>query len=399
MAKNNSDFFKEKKIWSEIKDSLLGCYLKPYFQKIMSTRRPVLYIDCFAGKGMFDDGKPGSPVIALDILNGCLKSTNTGNAIAKCCFIELNHADDLKSNLSNYENITIIQGRFEDNIESELRGKTLHNLFLYIDPYGIKALNFACFDKLAKINLNSAELLLNMNSFGFIREACHVLNIKYDIDVSDDIIEYEPTILNHSKQSVQALNSIAGGDYWVEIINDYKLGKLDGYKAEVRFSEEYCNRLRKVFKFVLNMPIRLKKGQRPKYRMIHATNHEEGCILMNDNICKRWEALQEVQSGGQMSMFSVDVENKIFDEEEIREDLIKVLSGISDFKNLNMFLAEFISSSGVRCCTSDIKEQLRLLEKDRKIDVRREPPKTPTGKVSSFWDCKKGNKVLIRGTI
>jgi hypothetical protein len=133
--------------------------------------------------------------------------------------------------------------------------------------------------------------------------------------------------------------------------------------------------------------------------MIHATNHEEGCILMNDNICKRWEALQEVQSGGQMSMFSVDVENKIFDEEEIREDLIKVLSGISDFKNLNMFLAEFISSSGVRCCTSDIKEQLRLLEKDRKIDVRREPPKTPTGKVSSFWDCKKGNKVLIRGTI
>ena len=51
MPKDNRDFFKTKKIWSEVKDELLGCYLVPYFNKILSMGNPVLYVDCFAGKG------------------------------------------------------------------------------------------------------------------------------------------------------------------------------------------------------------------------------------------------------------------------------------------------------------------------------------------------------------
>ena len=64
MSKDNKDFFKVKKIWSVVKDELLACYLVPYFSKIMSTRKPLLYVDCFAGKGKFDDGKNGSPLNA-----------------------------------------------------------------------------------------------------------------------------------------------------------------------------------------------------------------------------------------------------------------------------------------------------------------------------------------------
>lgn len=55
MAKKNDDFFVEKKPWSEVKDQLLGCYLKPYVAKILHTRKPLVYVDCFAGKGKFDD--------------------------------------------------------------------------------------------------------------------------------------------------------------------------------------------------------------------------------------------------------------------------------------------------------------------------------------------------------
>ena len=397
MAKNNSDFFKEKKIWSEIKDSLLGCYIKPYMQKIIFTRRPILYIDCFSGKGRFDDGKPGSPVIVLEIINECLQNTNIVKPVVKTCFIELNHASDLEKNIAKYKNVTVISGKYEDNIELQLKNKSSHNVFLYIDPYGIKALQFSLFKKLANMDLNSFELLINMNSFGFIREACHALNIKFDIDVSDDIIEYEPTILLPSKNAVQDLNNIAGGDYWISIINEYKQSKIDGYEAEIKFSEEYCKRLMQVFNYVLNMPIRLKRGQRPKYRMIHATNHEEGCILMNDNICKRWEALQNVQSSGQLSIFSEDIENNIIDKEEIRKDIINSFRYNDEFVNLNKFLAEFVSRHGVKCCTSEIKEQLKILEREKKIEVKRYPPKTPTGKISAFWDCKNGNMVDIRG--
>lgn len=34
MSKRNDDFFVKKKIWSETKDALLGCYLKPILRKL-----------------------------------------------------------------------------------------------------------------------------------------------------------------------------------------------------------------------------------------------------------------------------------------------------------------------------------------------------------------------------
>ncbi|MDR1538130.1 MAG: hypothetical protein LBU32_09080 [Clostridiales bacterium] len=49
MPKNNSDFFKTKNSSSVIKDQLLGCYLTPYFQKVLVTGKPLFYVDCFAG--------------------------------------------------------------------------------------------------------------------------------------------------------------------------------------------------------------------------------------------------------------------------------------------------------------------------------------------------------------
>ena len=50
MAKDNTSFFERKQIWSTVKDELLGCYLKPYISKILATRHPLFYVDCFAGK-------------------------------------------------------------------------------------------------------------------------------------------------------------------------------------------------------------------------------------------------------------------------------------------------------------------------------------------------------------
>src|SRR5690606_34151626 len=95
MSKKNSEFFRKKNIWSEVKDDLLSWYLVPYVQKILKTRRPLFYVDCFAGKGRFDDGNKGSPLIALEIINDCLKRTTVQRARVESCFIELNHADDL----------------------------------------------------------------------------------------------------------------------------------------------------------------------------------------------------------------------------------------------------------------------------------------------------------------
>ena len=112
-----------------------------------------------------------------------MQSTNV-----EATFIDLNYADDLKENLKSFPWVKIIPGKYEDNIRSILRGKNGYNVFLYIDPYGIKALQCNIFDEFAKGKFNSIELLINMNSFGFIREACNAMGTSFeDKEIFDDL--------------------------------------------------------------------------------------------------------------------------------------------------------------------------------------------------------------------
>ena len=215
MSKRNDDFFEKKNPWSIVKDDLLRCYLTPYLEKIKYTRKPILYIDCFAGKGKFSDGTDGSPIIALDIIQNFLYKNSSTNI--QSCFIECNHADELIKNLSNYDNrnIQVISGRYESNIERLFQDKNGYNVFMYIDPYGIKSLDFNLFYRFANHKFKSIELLVNLNSFGFMREACHVLGTNYsDVGEFNDLVEYEPIELDNSLQSIYELDAIAGGKYW-----------------------------------------------------------------------------------------------------------------------------------------------------------------------------------------
>lgn len=397
MAKRNDDFFKEKKPWSEVKDELLGCYLKPYVSKILHTYKPLVYVDCFAGKGKFDDGKPGSPIIALDIINECISSTKMETVNIHTCFIDLHYASDLRNNLKEYPGIHIISGRFEDEIEKYLSDKVGCNVFLYIDPYGIKALQCSLFDRFATGKFYSIELLINLNSFGFMREACRALGTTYnDVFVFDDLIEYEPTIMDISEQSIVELNEIAGGDYWQDIVKDYKNHKINGYEAEALFAEKYCARLRQSYTYVLNMPLRIKKGQRPKYRLIHATNHKDGCLLMVDNICNRWQALQKIQTDGQLMLWEENCENQIIHDEDIEKKLKEHLSQYTSYTSLHEILASFFMKHGVICSTSKAKDIIKNLQKRNRIDIIRNPSRTKKGKPTTFMTEGKGQTVHIR---
>ncbi len=401
MAKKNDDFFVEKKLWFRVKDELLGCYLKPYVAKILYTRKPLAYVDCFAGKGKFDDGNPGSPLIALDIFQQGLASTKLyGNARIGAAFIDLNYASDLETNLSAYKGVKIVSGAYEDTIETLLKSKTGCNVFLYIDPYGIKALDCSKFDAFANGRFNTIELLINMNSFGFIREACNAIGTKFKIDDSgffDDLVEYDPTILGATDKSIEALNRIAGGDYWKNIITRYKSGEIDGYKAEEYFSEQYCQRLSKSYKYVLNMPIRIQQNQHPKYRMIHATNHPAGCVLMADNICNRWELLKNIQNSGQLTLFQVDFNNQVVDEAKIRDDVIAHISQCDTWTSLTEAEAVFFVKHGAICKSGEIAKVFKLLEKEGRLAVNRNPAfSEKTKRPTSFMTEGHGQAVSVK---
>lgn len=392
MAKDNTSFFERKQIWSIVKDELLGCYLKPYISKILATRRPLFYVDCFAGKGRFDDGSNGSPLIALEIIDSCLGSTHVGNPMIESCYIDLNYAEDLYKNLDGFKNINIVSGRYEETILGLLAGRQKENIFLYIDPYGIKALDCGLFDRFAESGFNSIELLINMNSFGFMREACRAMKATqkdirvFDEIIGDELVEYDPSQMDSSEKSMQILTDIAGGDYWCPIVADFLSKKISGHEAEIQFSEQYCLRLKQSYNYVLNMPIRLKKGQQPKYRMIHLTNHADGCLLMYENICKRWEVLDEIQEGGQTCMFKSTIEGDHVDLEDIKAKVRQHLAQYETETSLNKVLADFCNVHGILCKKSHLIDMLQDMEVQQKILVRRDPAVTRSGKrASSFF--------------
>jgi len=145
--------------------------------------------------------------------------------------------------------------------------------------------------------------MLNLNTFGFLREGCRLLKNEdiREVDIIRDDPEYVRDVVD-----AQVLDEIAGGNYWQELIEQYYTGSITFREAEERFSSGFCSRLKNVFSYSLSMPIKPKLSNIPKYRIVYGTNHQHGLILMADNMCRRWREFKENDRKGQMVLFDLD---------------------------------------------------------------------------------------------
>ena len=368
MTKN---FFSRKKSWSVLKDKIIDYYLKPYIAKILATRRPLVIVDCFAGKGAFDDGFVGSPLIIAERIKSEL--LNNPGSLIKGFFIEKKYFKELKENLAGFSNCALLEGTYEENIEDIIKSKGLEgsNLFLYVDPYGIKSLDFSYFRKLSNKRLNSIELLMNFDSFGFLREGCRLLNFKKEFDSFDTEDEYEID----EKNTVPRMNAIACGSYWQNILKDYKNGNIKMFEAEERLMSGYTENVKKNFRYSVNIPIKEKTVNIPKYRLIFATNHPDGLFLMVNNMNQSWQLILEQEREGQQVLF-----------EYVFPDMTQIKgfnleNDILDFTNnkilLKSLLIKLIEKYGISFSEKDYIRTLKEMEKVKKIEIIRNPEYTP----------------------
>jgi len=63
----SSSFFVERKAAAILKHGILGRYLRIFCSKtgFRSPNHRVIYLDGYAGPGMYDSGEPGSPALAV----------------------------------------------------------------------------------------------------------------------------------------------------------------------------------------------------------------------------------------------------------------------------------------------------------------------------------------------
>ena len=242
------DFFKEKKTWSVLKDEILDYYLVPYIAKILRMGKPLYIFDCFAGKGKFDNGINGSPIIIAEHIKGSIQKNPALSGKLKGAFIEKKYSAELKINLSGYSNTEVLPGTFEDNLGKILSLDKNSSIFLYVDPYGIKSLNLNNFNLVKERHFSSLEMLMNFNSAGFLREGCRLL--KYtELPSDDELPDYES---DEDINTIDRMDSIAGGTYWQEIVKKYYDNTIDIYQAEDAFISEYSHRLGDIFKHTVS---------------------------------------------------------------------------------------------------------------------------------------------------
>lgn len=395
MSKDNADFFNEKSEWARIKDSLLSYYLKPYAAKILHTGRPLVYVDGFAGPGKFKTGEIGSPLIACDELDAALSISNARNASVTKVFVELQHADLLRSNLAS-RGAHVYQRSFAD-LPEILDGLNIGgaNLFLYVDPFGIKYLDMRLFGRFVRL-CSSVEVLVNFNSFGFLREACRAYGmVLRDLPDGEELPERDPWDISVAADAVVRLDTIMGSREWRTVINCYKDGLLDGYEAECALADSYATGLKCSFRYVLNFPVRLKEGRRPKYRMFHASNHPDGTILMYQSMEKGKEFLQYMQAGGQTSLFEQDIENALVFESDIKQGMIENLGQNERPIRLNEFYASFMTETGITLPFEDIKNILKELERSGAVRITRDPSLTSANRPRTFMQETLGMKAWI----
>lgn len=386
------DFFSEKKPWSVLKDEILDYYLVPYIAKIRWTGKPLYIFDCFAGKGKFDNGMNGSPIIIAEHIKGNIQKNPSLHSKLKGVFIEKKYSDELKINLSGYSSTEVLPGTFEDNLKKILSLDKNSSIFLYVDPYGIKSLNLNNFNLVKERQFSSFELLMNFNTAGFLREGCRLLK-DTELPSDDELTDYES---DEDINTVERMDSIAGGTYWQEIVEKYYDKTIDIYQAEDAFISEYSHRLWNIFKYTVNIPIRIKSDHLPKYRLIFGTNHEDGLILMADNMNKKWKQMLENQRGGQQVLF--DFEFPGVPAGELHKNILSLVAENSSGVPLRELIVKLIQKYGITFSESEYQKKIRQMEQDSDLIVDRVPATTPKGKPAIAMDYGK-YKITVRRMI
>jgi three-Cys-motif partner protein len=381
------NFFEQKREWSLLKDQILDEYLTPYLAKILHTKRPTRIVDCFAGKGRFDDGTDGSPLIIAKHIASELARNPTSDL--RGIFIERKYAADLQANLVDFPPCEVLADDYEQCIQRFLTHahNTQRNYFFYVDPYGIKCLDFHYFEQLKAVGFQSLEILVNLNTTGFLREGCRLLKFTRDLPEWTNDLNYE----QDGKNSPAHMDDVAGGNYWRDILNEFQRGALDFHQAEERFAAEYTRRVRSILPLVVHVAIKERARQLPKYRLLFATNHRGGLFLMTDTMHKAWRILLERETGGQLSFFN-DINWPVQPGQTIEE---KVWAEVGDPLELGQLLTVLIERHGIAHSISEYKAVIRGNE-GKMFAVCRTPDKTPTGKKAHHMDYDAARIVISR---
>lgn len=222
-------------------------------------------------------------------------------------------------------------------------------------------------------------MLINFNSIGFLREACRLLKYEGIFQGVDDLDDYEIDDSNN----IEIMKKIANGDYWIPIVKELRDKKIRMLEAEERFMKGYVSQIESLFCYVVNIPIKQKTVNVPKYRLIFGTNNQDGLILMADNMNKKWKRILEDERGGQSVLFEYDFPDlSLVNGFNLEEDIVTNLKEQGGSMLLKDLIVKLIQKYGISFSENYYKSMIKKMP----VRIDRNPECTPTGKKATSMD-------------
>lgn len=316
------EYFKELKEWSARKLELLTKYLDGFVRILGGgTGLVVYYIDGFAGPGIYDDEKEGSPLLAAKYAQGLIGKHYS----LHCINIELDGElyENLVQNTLPYQSVTTnLFGPFGDNVDQVLNKIDKLPAIFFLDPFGIKGIEMRHIYKVLKRS-HVTELLLRVDPKDVRRLA------GFSDSESQGAVGKRHLLTDLYGFSETAKWEQAWYTDGVEGLVNLYMGRL---QMEMSLED---NQVVYVYKY----PIRSIEGEL-KYYLIFATRHAKGAVLMNDTVYNREETYErevkeyKASKPQQLSLFDTPkpTEEEIFEAKvvELREDIRLKFKGKTD---------------------------------------------------------------------
>ncbi len=272
------EFFRRKRSWSSVKDKIVHDYIRCYLKTVHALQRPILIVDAFSGPGRFGDGSDGSPLIICKAIH-----EQAPRAEMTCLFADSreSHRAALLENLRPYIEGRTCAAPFESceaALTSALSLGARATLFFYLDPYGIKDLEFDMVRQIYERDLKkSTEVLINFNFRTFMRMSG---NWTFN-DAASEVARKVKT------GKVDTLNRVMGGDYWQKILSQTGIDKVN---REIAVMDAYLQRVREYFPFAYAIPVKertdddtsIPDDELAHYHLIFGSRSRRAVVYMND---------------------------------------------------------------------------------------------------------------------
>lgn len=323
----NEDFFREKRAAAVFKHGILKRYPIVFAAKagFRVKDHRVVFVDGYAGRGRYEDGSLGSPLLLVQAAEFVKKYRNvTGLFVEK----DPHHYAHLKRLLAEegrglkHATLHGDLGERLPEVLSESRGAAL---FVFLDPFGTALHHDQLGQILRRDDRNPTEVLLHFSVSAVARLGPAVRQVR----------EHESPSPEDLKK-IERLNRFLGGEWWQEkfasVTGADDLGSATSVALTV--SDRYREIIRDETGFdSVSMPVRPHPDNQPRYVLVLFTRHAEGKWQFADALGKAGMDWHEAwrndrvtrnrrkrEEFGQESLFDGDEELPIFDSEKYKKD-------------------------------------------------------------------------------